>query len=105
MFTFKGKEEEGEIALFKGEEEGEIAFRKKLCFIGRLFKLFDETSRFVAVLSLSSLLWRPTQLYLTVWMYYSIFILKNERTECDPSQFGKKKKFLNLFLFFLLIFC
>ena len=38
---FKG-EEEGEIALLKGEEEeeGEIAFRKKLCFIGRLFKLF-----------------------------------------------------------------
>ena len=90
MFTFKGGEEEGEIALFKGEEEeGEIAFRKKLCFIGRLFKLFDETSRFVAVLSLSSLLWRPTQLYLTVWMYYSIFILKNERTECDPLQFGR----------------
>ena len=29
MFTFKGEEEEGEIALFKGEEEGEIAFRKK----------------------------------------------------------------------------
>ena len=56
MFTFKGEEEEGEIALFKGEGEGEIAFRKKLCFIGRLFKLFDETSRFVAVLSLSSLL-------------------------------------------------
>ena len=57
MFTFKGEEEEGEIALFKGEEEeGKIAFRKKLCFIGRLFKLFDETSRFVAVLSLSSLL-------------------------------------------------
>ena len=55
MFTFKGEEEEDEIALFKGEE-GEIAFRKKLCFIGRLFKLFDETSRFVAVLSLSSLL-------------------------------------------------
>ena len=56
MFTFKGEKEEGEIALFKGEEEGEIAFRKKLCFIGRLFKLFDETSRFVAVLSLNSLL-------------------------------------------------
>ena len=58
MFTFKGEEEEGEIALFKGdeEEEGEIAFRKKVCFIGRLFKLFDETSRFVVVLSLSSLL-------------------------------------------------
>ena len=76
MFTFKSEdtdEEEGEIALFKSEE-GEIAFREKLCFIGRLFKLFDETSRFVAVLSLSSLLWRPTQLYLTVWMYYLIFI-------------------------------
>ena len=40
MLTFKGEEEEGEIALFKSEEEeGEIAFRKKLCFIGRLFKL------------------------------------------------------------------
>ena len=45
------------VERVKGEEEeGEIAFRKKLCFIGRLFKLFDETSRFVAVLSLSSLL-------------------------------------------------
>ena len=57
MFTFKD-EEEGEIALFTGEqeEEGEIAFRKKLCFIGRLFKLIDETSRFMAVLSLNSLL-------------------------------------------------
>ena len=33
-----------------------LFFVKKLCFIGRLFKLFDETSRFVAVLSLSSLL-------------------------------------------------
>ena len=50
MFTFKGE-----------EEEGEIAFRKKLCFIDRLFKLFD-----VAVLSLSSLLRMSTQLYLTV---------------------------------------
>ena len=54
MFTFKGEEEDGEIALFKSEEEeGEIAFCIKLCFIGRLF---DETSRFVAVLSLSNLL-------------------------------------------------
>ena len=45
MFTLKGE-----------EEDGEIAFHKKLCFTGRFFKLFDETSCFVAVLSLSSLL-------------------------------------------------
>ena len=34
MFTFKDEEEEGKIALFKGEEEkkGEIAFRKKLFY-------------------------------------------------------------------------
>ena len=37
---------------FKGEEEADCLN----CLIGRLFKLFDETSRFVAVLSLSSLL-------------------------------------------------
>ena len=41
MFTFKGEEEEADCLN---------------CLIGRLFKLFDETSRFVAVLSLNSLL-------------------------------------------------
>ena len=41
MFTFKGVEEEADCLN---------------CLIGRLYKLYDETSHFVAVLSLSSLL-------------------------------------------------